>query len=676
MNLTLTTARRATLRHGLVWCALAVLLGCSEPPGNDNTNSNTSTEQTTNGSLAADEDEELESTGADEMALEQAKADRAAEAQVLAAENPALRKPTPLKTIMANRSKVPKVSGFAMHGEPDLDKDWQHLPYVNPKAPKGGKVSLPAIGTFDSLNPYISKGTAAEGLELIYDTLTQASMNEPFSVYGLVAKTMQIPADRTWVIFQLDPNAAFHDGHVIDAGDVVFSFNTLTKKGQPLFQLQFLDVLDVQALNKHEVLFRFKHGLNRELPLVLGQLPVLPEHSWKSKDFTKPGLTKPLGSGPYTVGDLKPGKFIRYQRFEDYWAKDHPLNVGRYNFDQVGYEYFAESNIALEAFRTGEYTFRAENNSKFWATSYEGQKFKDGTIEKTTVATARPVGMQGFVMNLRKPLFQDPALREALGFAFNFEWSNENLFYSQYKRTRSFFENTELAATKLPSKAELRLLEPLKDQLPERVFTQVYQPPSNTQSGDLRGNLRHAKKLLQDAGYTLERQRLISPDDEPVRFEILLYDTGFERIVLPFIENLKRLGIHAQARRIDVNQYIERMRDFDFDMLISTFPQSLSPGGEQRNYWHSSAVDRRDSRNLAGIKSKAIDKLIEHVVLAKSREDLITASRALDRALQWSFIVIPNWHVSYDRLAYWPPITEPEKHPKYNLDLNAWWSAP
>ena len=585
-------------------------------------------------------------------------------------------KPADLAEIQKLRQSIPAVSRMAMHGEPAMPLNWKHLSYVNPTAPKGGTIKLAAIGTFDSLNQFISKGTAATGLDLIYDTLTQNSIDEPFSIYGLVAKSFQVAPDRSWVIFTLNPKAKFHDGHTIDAQDVVFSFNTLVEKGEPLYQLQFMDVLDVTATADNEVLFRFKHDQNRELPLIVGQLPILPEHHWKDMSFDTPSLEKPLGSGPYQIEKVATGKSISFIRAEDDWASGHPLRIGRYNFEHWIYEYFAESNIALEAFKSGEYTLRPENNSKFWATSYTGPAFDKKEILKTEIPIQKPVGMQGFVYNTRKPLFQDIVLREALAYAFNFEWSNENLFYGQYKRTRSYFENTELAASELPNAAELALLEPLKEQIPARALTEVYQPPQTQGRNGVRKNLRTAKKMLEKAGYTLKNKKLYNPDDKPVNFEILLYDTGFERIVLPFIQNLKILGIEVEPRRVDVNQYIERLREFNFDVVVTTFPQSLSPGNEQRNYWHSSAAKQRDSKNLSGIANPAVDSLIDTLINAQSREELVTASRALDRVLQWQFLVIPNWHVNYERIAYWPPITVPKQHPIYNVDLSSWWAEP
>jgi len=581
--------------------------------------------------------------------------------------------PTALDDIERVRIDVPKQTSAAMHGETALQQHWQHLEYVNPKAPKGGTLKLPSIGTFDSLNQFISKGAAADGLELVYDTLTSTNLDEPFSVYGLLAKSFQIAPDNSWIVFQLNPLAKFHDGHTVDSDDVVFTFKTLIEQGAPLFQLQFLEVEDAVALNKHEVAFRFKTTTNKELPLIIGQLPILPKHYWKDREFDTPTLDKPLGSGPYQVADFKTGKTITYERVENDWAQDHPLRVGRYNFQYWVQEYFSEANIALEAFKTGEYTLRPENNSKFWATSYTGPAIDANKIIKQEIPVHSPVGMQGFVYNLRKPVFQDPILREALAYAFNFDWSNDNLFYGQYKRSRSYFDNTELAATGLPSAAELKLLQPLKQQLPTRVFTQEYQPPSTKGLKNIRPNLRIAKKMLQKAGYTLDNKQLMNPQGKPVKFEFLLYDTGFERIVLPFIKHLKVLGVTVEPRRVDVNQYVERLREYNYDMIVSSFPQSLSPGNEQRNYWHSSAVKQRNSRNLTGIADPAIDSLIETVVKAQSRDDLVTASHALDRALQWQFLVIPNWHVSYERIAYWPPVTMPKQHPQYAVDLTSWW---
>jgi len=579
------------------------------------------------------------------------------------------------KSLLQTINKLPRVSGFAMHGEPDLSDNWSVLPYVKPKAPQGGSLKLSAVGTYDSLNELISSGTPAANLSLIYDSLTQLAIDEPFTVYGLVADHFTIPEDRGWAAFHINPKAKFHDGHPIQASDIVFTFKTLIEQGQPGFQLQFLDVAQVEALDQQTVYFKFKSTQNKELPLIVGTLPILPEHWWTAKDraFNKPSLEKPLSSGPYQVGRVQQGKQIVYQRVSNYWANQHPLTQGRYNFAKVYVEYYLDPNIALEAFKSGEYTLRQENNSKFWATGYTGVAADNKKFKKAEIAVSRPMGMQGFVYNTRRAIFKDPILREAIAYAFDFDWSNENLFYGQYKRTRSYFENTELAATGLPSKAELKLLEPLKQDIPPRVFTEEYNPPKSDGSGRDRNNLRHAKKMLHKAGYTLKNKQLFNPQGQPIKFEVLLRDSGFERIVSPLKKNLAVLGIALQPKRVDLNQFIERLREYDYDMFVGVISQSLSPGNEQRNYWHSSAADQRDSRNYIGIKDKSIDTLINHIINAEDRDSLVTATRALDRVLQWNFFVIPNWHVAYERVAYWPPITPPKQHPEYNIDLMSWW---
>jgi microcin C transport system substrate-binding protein len=564
--------------------------------------------------------------------------------------------------------------GVAMHGEPKYGPEFQHFDYVNPDAPRGGTLSQHVIGTFDTLNSFQPKGSPAAGTGYLYDSLTVQSEDEPFSQYGLLAESMEIAEDDSWVIYNLRPEARFADGHPVTAEDVVFSFNTLMEKGRPFFSYYYADVKKVEAVDDHTVRFSFSGDMqNRELPLIVGQLQVLPSHYWSEHDFTQAGLQPPLGSGPYEVSEVKAGKRIVYQRRDDYWGKDLPVNRGRYNFDRLVFEYFLDETVALEAFKGGEYNFRDENNSKYWATAYESPALKQGKIVKQEVHHSRPQGMQGFVYNTRRELFQDRTLRRALILAFDFEWSNKHLFYGQYERTRSYFQNSELAATGLPSKEELELLEPWRDELPAEVFEQSYQPPTTDGSGRPRENLRRAQEMLREAGYSLNDGVLMSPGGKPVTFEILLFSAAFERIVLPYARNLKALGVQAEVRRVDQPQYIERLKNFDYDMIVNTFAQSSSPGNEQRRYWHSDSADTPGSRNYIGISDPVIDDLVDKVISAPSREALITRCRALDRVLQWGYYVVPHWHVDYFRLAYTPELMHPDDLPPYSVALDAWW---
>lgn|SRR5699024_6834322 len=565
-------------------------------------------------------------------------------------------------------------NAVAMYGEPKYSKGFSHFEYANPQAPKGGQLRMHTIGSFDSFNSFVARGQAAIGTRYLYDTLTVASQDEPFTQYGLLAETIDIAADRSSVTYTLRQQARFADGQPVTAEDVKFTFELLLEEGSPFYAFYYEDVESVEVLDKRTVKFSLQPGDNRELALIIGQLPVLPKHFWQDKDFTRSGLTPPLGSGPYHIKEFDAGKRVTYARRDDYWGKDLAVNKGHYNFDEIRFIYFLDDTVSLEAFKGGHYDVRIENVASNWANAYEGPALRRGDIHLDTIKHRLPAGMQGFAYNLRRDLFQDPVLRKALSYAFDFEWTNKNLFHGQYRRTHSFFENSELAAQGLPSTAELALLNPLKEQLPKEVFTTAYAPPSSDGSGRPRENLLAAQNMLKEAGYTLKGKQLFNPSGQPVTFEILLNSAAWDRITLPFVRNLKMLGVEANVRRIDVSQYEERLRQFDFDMVVQVFPQSNSPGNEQRDFWHSSAADRNDSRNIIGIKNPAIDKLVEAVIRAQDRDALIASTRALDRALQWNHYVIPNWYLDRYRVARWQHIKFPDRHADYGLALDTWWS--
>lgn len=564
--------------------------------------------------------------------------------------------------------------GLAMHGDLKYGPDFEHFDYVNPNAPKGGSLVMSATGSFDSLNPYILKGEPAAGVGLIFETLTVGSADEPFSVYGLLAESIETPADRSWVAFTLRPEARWHDGQPVTVEDVIWSLETLKTKGHPFYRAYYANIVKAEQDGERRVKMTFDEGLiNRELPLIAGQLPVLPKHYYEKVAFDKTTLEPPLGSGPYKIKKLDPGRSITYERVPDYWGANLPVNVGRYNFDEIRYEYFRDNNVALEAFKGGVYDFRAENESKLWATAYTGRPFDAGLIVKEEVPEESGTGMQGFVFNTRREMFKDPKVREALAHAFDFEWTNSSLFYGQYTRTESYFSNSELGATGLPSEAELALLEPFRDQLPEEVFTKDYQAPTTDGSGNNRGNLRIALELLREAGWHVDGGKLRTPDGKPLTFEILLVSPAFERIVGPFAKNLERLGIEVRVRTVDTAQYQNRLDDFDFDMIVATWGQSQSPGNEQRNFWSTVAAETKGSRNYAGIEDPVVDALIDQIIQAPTREDLVAATRALDRVLLWGHYVIPHWHIRVERLAYWNKFSQPEIHPRFGTDLYAWW---
>ena len=571
-----------------------------------------------------------------------------------------------------------RTHAMALHGTAKYPANFKHFDYVNPQAPKGGKLTLGQQGSYDSLNPFIAKGTSASHLSLIYDTLTYHSSEEAFTQYGLVAETMEYPKDRSWVIFHLRPEATFHDGTAITADDVVFTFNTLMEKGNPFYQSYYAGVEQVLALDKQRVKFSFKDGTNNELPLIVGQLPVLPKHFWQQRDFAASSLEIPLGSGPYKIKSFDAGKSISYERVDDYWGKDLNVNKGSYNFDQIQIDYYKDAVVLLEALKAGQYDFRYENASKQWATGYQGKALAQGKLIKEEISHKIPRGMQAFFFNLRRPFFQDIRVRQAINLAFNFEWSNQNLFYNAYTRTESYFSNSELAASGLPSEQELAILQPYREQLPASVFDQAYQAPISDGDKYNRKNLLKAQALLQQAGWQIKDNRLYNSAGEHLSFEILLVQPSFERIVNPFIASLKKLGISAHIRMVEISQYINRMRDFDYDMMVGTLGQSLSPGNEQIEYWHSSRADVKASRNILGIKNSVIDELIDLVIAAPNRESLINRTRALDRVLLHHHYVIPQFHISSHRIAYWNKFGKPDRSPiydsSYQTSLLTWWA--
>ncbi len=579
-----------------------------------------------------------------------------------------------LAAFTATAEEVKPVHGVAMHGAPKYGPNFKHFDYVNPNAPKGGSIRRSAIGTFTTFNPYTLKGVPGAGVGLVYETLMASPEDEPFSEYGLLAETIQMPKDRSWVAFTLRKEARWHDGKPVTVDDVIFSLNILRKQGQPFYRFYYRDVKNSEKIGERTVKFTFANTKNRELPLILGQLPILPKHFWETRKFNKTTLEPPLGSGPYAMKSFEANRSITYQRVKDYWGAKLPVNVGRYNIDSIRYDYYRDATVAMVAFKSGEYDFRLENTSKVWATGYESPAFKKGLYKKMEIRHQNPTGMQGFVFNTRRTFFSDPRVRNALAYAFDFEWTNKNLFYGQYARTESFFSNSELASTGLPSAEELKILEPFRGKIPDEVFTQTYKPPSTDGTGRLRSNLRKGKKLLQQAGWNIKGGKLVNDKTGMLfEFEILLQSPAFERIVLPVKKNLKRLGIDVRVRTVDTAQYRKRSDDYDFDMVVGSFGQSLSPGNEQLDYWGSKAADRPGSRNIIGIKDPVIDKLIDLIISAPDRNALIMRTRALDRVLLWNHFVIPQWHIQNFRVAFWDKFGRPKVTPKYGLGFDGWW---
>ena len=581
-------------------------------------------------------------------------------------------------TVLANEAYANQKEAehaFAMHGKPKYGENFKHFEYVNPLAPKGGKLINEAMGTFDSFNPFILKGVKAAGLGLIYDSLMVGSSDEAFTNYGLIAESIIVPEDRSWVSFNLNPDAEWHDGRPISVDDVIWTFNTLISEGHPSFKIYYRDVELVEQTGKRQVTFRFPKSTNRELPLILGQMTILPKHYWEGQNFKKTTLKPPLGSGAYRIKNFEAGRSISYERVKHYWATDLPVNKGQSNFDEISYEYYRDRDVATEAFKSGAFDLRAENQSKRWATAYDFPALKEGKVKKILIPHERPTGMQGFVFNTRKDFFSDPKVRLAINYAWDFEWTNKTLMYNAYKRTNSYFSNSELSSSgTLPEGEELKILQKFKRQVPKQVFDEVYKAPQTDGSGNNRKNLRLALKLLREAGWAVKDGKLVNRNGIPLKFELLIAYPSIERLALPLKQSLKRLGIEMSIRTVDVAQYQQRVDTFDFDMIVSSFGQSLSPGNEQRDFWHSTNADRPGSRNLIGIKEPAIDKLVELVIESPDRESLISRTRALDRVLLWNHYVIPHFHLQASRLVFWNIFGRPKNVAKYSSGFpNTWW---
>jgi microcin C transport system substrate-binding protein len=450
--------------------------------------------------------------------------------------------------------------------------------------------------------------------------------------------------------------------------------NILKTKGDPLYRFYYANVKKVTALSKHKVRFEFDKKGNRELPLIVGQFPIFPKHYWQGKDFAHTTLKPLLGSGPYKIKSVKPNKSIVFERVKNYWAKDLPVNKGNYNFDEIRVEMYRETTVAFEAFKAGEYDYFTDISAKNWTQNYNFAAVNNGFIKKEIFKRLHPQPMQGLVFNLRKEKFKDRKVREALNYLMDFDWMNQNLFYNSYKRTRSYFQSSELEAKGLPSKEELAILEPYKNKLPQEVFTQEYNPPSIDPQKGFRMNMRQAQKLLMDAGYTVKGGKLYDKKGKPFDIEILITESSFERALSPMVETMQKIGIHVNLRLIDQAQYVRRLQNFDYDMIVAAFAQSSSPGNEQREFWGSTSANRSSSRNYIGIQDPIIDSLIERIVFAKHRDDLIVATKALDRVLQWGFYLIPQWYADGDRIAYWNKFGKPEMANSYaNGFPNLWW---
>ena len=569
--------------------------------------------------------------------------------------------------------KLENAHAISMHGTPKYSADFKHFDYVNFDAPKGGLIKLHQIGSFDTLNNFILKGSPAVNLSQVHDSLLTQSFDEPFTMYGLVAESISVPEDRSWVIFKIRKEAKFHNGNTIRVEDIIWTLNTLKEKGHPFFKFYYGNVKTAEKISDNEVKFIFQGERNLELPLIIGQMKILSKKYWKDK-FEDVLLENPIGSGPYRVKNFKAGRTIEFERVDDYWGKNLPVNKGRFNFQKVIIEYFRDATVALEAFKSGDYDFRQENQAKRWANAYNFTAIENGHVKKESVKHEIPTGMQGFFINTRKEIFKDRVVRKALNYAFDFEWTNKILFFDQYKRTASFFSNSDLASSDLPSKEELELLDPFKNQLPNEIFNTIYENPINDGSGNVRKNLRIADKLLYDAGWIIKDGKRINKETGiPLKFTILLVSPEFERIALPYARNLKKIGIEAKVRTVDSAQYERRLESFSFDITVVSLGQTLSPGNEQRDFWNSTSATINGSRNYAGVSSPAVDFLIDKIIAAKNREDLISATKALDRFLLFGYYVVPHWHIQNFRIAYWDKFGQPKINPKYDLGIDTWW---
>ena len=567
-----------------------------------------------------------------------------------------------------------KMHGIAMHGLPMHGSDEKHLPYVNPDAPKGGVLRLGVYGSFDNLNRIAFKGSRAAGLGYINDTLMRRVWDEAFSLYGLIAEYAEMPEDRSSITFYINPKAKFHDGSPITREDVLFSLETFQNKGTPNQKKTYGKVINTELVDQNGIKMIFVNNEDKELPLIIaGFLPIVPKKYYENIDVTKTFLDIPLGSGPYTIESLEPGRQIKYQRVKDYWAKDLLANKGQYNFDTLIYDYYKDSNVLLEAFKVGEYDYRREYNAKRWQSNYAFDAVDRGDVILQEMKNDRPTGMNALVMNSRKEIFNNPQVRLALSYAYDHEWINKALYNNAYTRTDSYFDNSPLASSGLPSENELKLLNPWKNQLPKEIFNQTYQPPVSDGSGMPRDNLRIAKKILEGEGWFVEDGKLMK-DGKEFAFEFLIVSPSVEKIALAFQKTLEVLGITMSVRTVDSSQYQARMLNYDFDMIKASWNVSLSPGNEQQFYWGSEVGKKDGSKNYAGVNSPVVDSLIETLIGAKTREELTTAIHALDRVLLWGHYVIPLYHSNTDRIAYWNFLEFPDEIPLYGLVIESWWA--
>ncbi|GAA5006515.1 extracellular solute-binding protein [Acinetobacter puyangensis] len=555
------------------------------------------------------------------------------------------------------------------------------LPYANPKAPIGGSIVLPATGTFDNFNSMNGKGSPADGVQFLYDKLMSSSLDEPGVMYPMLATSATYDPDKPkYVIFHLNPKARFSDGSPVTAQDVVYTFKKLLSEGAPGLRIYFSEVEDIKALSKYDVRFDFKSDDNKEMPLIVSDISIFSEKDLKNKDFTRVTMQAPMGSGPYLVDKIDAGRSITYKRNPNYWGKDVMVNKGAYNFNQIKYVYYRTLDIAFEGFKTGQYTFQTEYVSRRWATEYTFNAANAGLIKKIEFQHHNPIPTQSFILNSRRKPLDDIFFRQALSYAYDFEWQNKALFYGKYKRLQSFFDNSELAATGKPSAAELKVLNPYLNQLAPVVKRGVlidWKYPVSDASGFNRYNLMVARQMLLNKGYRYNPQgQLLDKQGKVIRFEFLIHQDGLERTLMPFVRNLKKLGITITVRKVDVPQYIERKKNYDYDITTDVMPQSLTPGNEQARFWSSQSADEQGNYNYAGVKDPVIDAIINRIIRSQHREELVTNTKVLDRLLRAGYYQILTYGKGEDWYAFWDMYDYPAVQPKLGVGLNYWWVNP
>ena len=562
---------------------------------------------------------------------------------------------------------------ISLYGTPKYPQNFQHFDYVNPQAPKGGHLRQGILGHFDSLVPYIDRGTAATGSYLMYDTLLARSRDEPLSKYGLIAQRMELAPDNTWVAFYINPQARFHDDTPITAHDVKYSFDLLRAKGSTFYQQFYQDVDRVEVTSDDRALFLFKHGNNRELPLILGQMPILARHYWQTRDFAAPGTSIPITSGPYRPERIEPGRSITFARVEKYWARDLPVNRGRHNFDRIQFEYYRNNSVLFEALQKGEYDFKVVTDPRVWHSLLQDESLARHQLLRSSWQNRNPQTL-AMTYNARKPILADARVRQALGYAFDFHWLNQNLFHGMYLRANSVFAGTDMGASGRPSKSELAQLTGFGKELPREALTQPWVPPGEGISQ--RERKRNALHLLQQSGWLIRQNQLVDPQGKPLELEVLLSSVDHERIFIPMQKTLQSMGIKLRIRTVDTAQYVERLRSHDFDIVLHTFTHTPSPGTEQASLWGSGTADLHGSKNLAGVKLRSVDTLTQKIPRANSREELLTLTRAMDRVLLWNHYVLPLWYRPEWLIIHKQQLHHPVNPAPYFLDLSTWWYQP